>query len=175
MCLRVTRSLSLFLFVFALCDFSIKLFGADLMPLDKGRNVHLIMLGQGPLCDAKVEQRSQNTVTVRLLKTTSECGHQGELIHLSQDEVADLTAEQRLTKKRILAKVLLGSAAVAALTAVPLTSSDPESWLIVSNGVLPGFVVYGAWNAVLGRRDYLIFLNCSDRQHCFSDRNRSSQ
>jgi len=73
----------------------------------------------------------------------------------------------------VIAKVLKTTPAcgVAALGAVPLRSSDPETWLIVENAVTPGFVVWGVWKAVPQRRDYAILLTCTDSLHCFSDAN----
>jgi hypothetical protein len=48
------------IFVFALFSVASKSFAADFTSLDKGRNVHLAMIGQGPLCDAKVDSRSSD-------------------------------------------------------------------------------------------------------------------
>lgn len=157
--------------MFVLFSISPELFAADLTPLTKGRNVHLSMVGHGPLCDAKVEERSPDAVTLRLLKNTAECGRRGSLIVLTQDEAVGITPEERLTKRRVVAKVLLGIGGVAALCALPLTSSDPENWLIVANGVLPGFILYGGWRAVPRRLDYVILMKCPDSLHCFSEAN----
>jgi hypothetical protein len=160
--------------MFALFSIPMRSFGTDLMPLNKGRHVHLAMVGHGPLCDAKVQEHSPDVVTVKLMKTTPKCGPKGEMIRISEEAV-DVVPEKRLTRGRIVAKILLGIGVVAALSAIPLTNSDPESRLILANSVVPGFVVYGAWKAVPQRRDYLILLTCPDSLHCFSDANRSSQ
>jgi hypothetical protein len=160
------RFSSFFLALFSVASRSV---AADLTLLDKGRNVHLAMIGQGPLCDAKVDSRSSDFVIVRVLKTTSACGRKGTLIRLSSESIDGIAPEERLTKGRVAAKILLGLAGVAALCAVPLTSSDPETWLIVGNGVFPGFVMWGAWKIVPERRDYAILLTCPDRLHCFSE------
>ena len=109
---------------------------------------------------------------VRLAKTTSECGHKGELIRISRERVTEIAAEEHLTKGRVAAKLLLGLAGVAALCAVPLTNSDPETWLIVENGVVPTFIMYAAWKVVPRRRDYAILMTCPDSLHCFSDTDR---
>src|SRR5437879_4699122 len=126
-------------FIVTLFSLASKSFAADLTLLDKGRNVHLAMVGQGPLCDAKVDARSADFVTVRVLKATPECGGKGALIRISSESISGIAPEERLTKGRVAAKIGLGLAGVAALCAVPLTSSDPETWLIVGNGVIPGF------------------------------------
>jgi hypothetical protein len=84
----------------------------------------------------------------------------------------EIAPQKRLTRGRFAAKILLGIGGVAALTVIPLNSSDSESWLVLANGVIPGFIVYGAWKAVPNRRDYLVFITCPDRFHCFSDANR---
>jgi hypothetical protein len=152
-----------------------KSLGADLTSLSKAQHVHLAMLGFGPLCNGKVEERSADALTIKLEKTTSECGRKGETIRVAKEKVSDITPQDQLTKGRIAAKVLLGLGGVAALATIPLHSSDRESWLLLANGVLPGFIVYGAWKAVPNRRDYLVFMTCPDRFHCFSDANRSSK
>jgi len=159
------------IFVLALCSAASTSFATDLALLDKGRNVHLAMVGQGPLCDAKVDSRSADLVIVRVLKTTPACGRKGALIRISSESINGIAPEERLTKGRVAAKIGLGLAGVAALCAVPLTSSDPEAWLIVGNGVIPGFVMWGAWKIVPQRRDYAILLTCTDSLHCFSDAN----
>jgi len=151
----------------ALLAISSKSFAADLMLLDKGRTVHFAMVGHGPLCDANVQERSPDVVSVRLLKTTYECGHKGRVLRISKDQVLEILPEEHLSKERIAAKVLLALGGVAALAAIPLRSSDPESWLILANGVVPGFVAYAGWNAVSLRRDYVILLICPDSLHCF--------
>jgi hypothetical protein len=160
------------IYVLALFSVLSRLLAADLTALNKGRTVHLAMIGQGPLCDAKVDARSPDVLTVRLVKTTPACGKKGELIRISKERAMDIAPEERLTKGRVAAKILLGLAGVAALTAIPLTSSDPESWLLVANGVVPASIVYGAWKAVPRRRDFAILLTCTDSLHCFSDADR---
>lgn len=135
--------------------------------------MHLVMLGHGPLCDGKVQDHSPDSVTVRLAKTTAECGFKGAMLHISKEQVVEIAPTERLTPGRIAAKVLLGIGGVAALCAIPLNSSDPESWLLIGNPVIPGFVVYGAWQGIPKRHDYLIFLTCPDRLHCFSSTNHS--
>lgn len=142
------------------------------MLLNGGRHVHLMILGQGPLCDGKVQDRSPDLVTVRLTKSTAECGFKGAILRLSKEQVVKIAPTERLTPGRVAAKVLLGMGGVAALCAIPLNSSDPESWLLIGNPVIPGFVVYGAWRAVPKRHDYLIFLTCPDRLTCFSGASR---
>jgi hypothetical protein len=143
-------------------------FGMDLSVLNKGRNVHLAMIGNGPLCDAKVDERARLSVTLRLLKTTAECGRKGETIRLANERILELVPQKRLTRKRIAAKLLLGAAGVAALAVFPLTSPDPESWLVLENGVVPGFVMFGAWRAVPQRQDYLLLMACPDSRQCFA-------
>jgi hypothetical protein len=173
--LRIVRFFGPPLFVFALFAVSSRSFGADLMLLDKGRNVHLAMVGHGPLCDAKVHERSRDVLSVRLVKTTSDCGQKGEIVSISKEQALEIVPEERLTRGRIATNLLLGIGGVAALTTVPLRSSDSESWLILANGVVPGLIVYGAWEAVPRRRDYLILMTCPHSLHCFSDANRQSQ
>jgi len=129
--------------------------------------VHLAMIGQGPLCDAKVDSRSSDFVIVRVLKTTSACGRKGALIRISNESITGIAPEDRLTKGRVAAKILVGLAGVAALAAIPLTSSDPETWLLLGNGVLPGGIMYGAWKLVPERRDYALLLTCPDGRRCF--------
>ena len=159
------------IFILALFSVASTSVAADLALLDKGRNVHLAMIGQGPLCDAKVDSRSSDFVIVRVLKTTPACGRKGALIRISSESINAIAPEERPTKGRVAAKIGLGLAGVAALCAVPLTSSDPETWLIVGNGVIPGFILFGAWKAVPQRRDYAILMTCPDSLHCFLDTN----
>ena len=101
------------------------------------------MIGQGPLCDAKVDSRSVDFVTVKVLSASPECGRKGALIRISSERINGIAPEEHLTKGRIAAKIGVGLAGVAALAAVPLTSSDPESWLVF-NPVIPGFIMFGA-------------------------------
>ncbi|MBV9038108.1 MAG: hypothetical protein JO182_26710 [Acidobacteriaceae bacterium] len=170
--IRIGRYFGFYLLTFALFSVPLKLYGANLIPLSGGRHVHLVMLGQGPLCDAKVQDRSPELVTIRLEKTTPECGSKGETLRITKEQVVDVAPTERLTRGRFAAKFFLGLGSIAALCAIPLNSSDPESWLIVTNLVVPGFVAYGASQAIPKRHDYLIFLTCPDRLHCFSDANR---
>lgn len=145
-----------------------QLFATDLSLLDTGRNVRFVLVGQGPLCGAKVVTPSSAVVTLKLSKTTPDCGRKDQLIYLSQENVVELVPQRRLTQRRIFAKVLLGFAGVAALAAIPLTSSDPESLLILGNFAGPAMVLYGAWRAIPRRLDYLVMMTCPDRQHCLS-------
>lgn len=126
------------------------------------------MVGEGPLCDAQVEIPSSAAVTLRLLKTTVECGNKGDLIRIRAEDAVDLVPERRLTEGRVAAKLLLGAAGVGVLALYPLSSSDPESLLILGNAVIPAMVMFGAWKAVPKRLDYLVIVTCSDRRHCVS-------
>jgi hypothetical protein len=121
----------------AFAGVSVQLFGRDLSALDKGRNVRLVMVGEGPLCQGKIVSSSPAAATVRLSRTAPECGQRDQMIYVSSDNVVDLVPERHATRGRILSKVLAGCAGVAALAVVPLTSSDPESLLILANVVLP--------------------------------------
>ena len=157
-----------FLFCTVLLD-ATRLLGADLARLNEGRNVHLVMLGHGLLCDAKVQERWPDRVTLKLLKTTAECGAKGELIHLSKQKAQEIVEEERLTKRRIIAKVFAGLGAVALLAVVPLTSSHGDNWLLLGNFAIPGFAAYKASELVPSRLDYLILMTCNDSLHCFED------
>lgn len=145
-----------------------QLFATDLSLLDTGRNVRLILVGQGPLCEAKVVTPSSLVVTLKVSKATLTCGAKNQLIYVSQENVLELVPERRLTQRRILSKVLLGLAGIAAFATIPLISSDPESVLILGNFALPAIVVYAAWKAIPRRLDYLVMMTCPDRQHCVS-------
>jgi hypothetical protein len=151
-----------------LAGMPLRQFGADLTPLTAGRHVHVVMLGHGLLCDGKVQLRTPDQVTVRLRTTTAACGQRGELLRISKEQATEIAPEKRLTKGRIAARLLLGAAGIAALTAIPLTGSDPENWLFLVNGVLPGFIACGAWRVVPERTDYVVLMACPDSLHCFS-------
>jgi hypothetical protein len=126
------------------------------------------MLGHGLLCDGKVQLRTPDQVTIRLQTTTAECGQRGELLRISQKQAIEIAPEKRLTKGRIAGRLLLGAAGIAALTAIPLTGSDPENWLFLANGGLPSVIAYTAWRVVPERTDYVVLMACPDSLHCFS-------
>jgi hypothetical protein len=159
----------------ALAGVSVQLFGRDLSSLDKGRNVRLVMVGEGPLCQGKIVSSSRAAATVRLSEAAPDCGEKDQLIYLSGDNVVDLVPEHHATRGRILSKVLAGCAGVAVLAAVPLTSSDPESLLILANVVLPAAAFYAGWRIVPKRLDYLVIMNCPDRRHCVSSSQASAR
>ena len=140
------------------------------MPLTKGRHVHLAMVGYGPLCDATVQTRSSEWVTLRLVKTTAECGRKGQLIRISQEEAIEITPEKRLTKIRVMAKVLVVTSSLFALSAVAFL--NPVSAFLLANPVMEFLIGYLAWEAVPQRIDYIIRMTCSESLHCFSDANR---
>jgi hypothetical protein len=162
--MRIRRAL-----VFLLLPFvAVPLFGTDLSLLDPGRTVRLIRVGQGLLCEAKVVSPSPTVVALKLSGSTAACGAKFNQIYISAADVTELVPERRLTGGRVVAKILLGAAGVATLAAVPLTSSDPESRMILGNFAIPGTVLYVAWRAIPRGLDYLVILTCSDHQRCFS-------
>ncbi len=142
------------------------------MPLTKGCHVHLAMVGYGPLCDAKVQTRLPEWVTLRLMNTTSECGQEGQLLRISRDEAVELVPEQRLTRKRVLMKVLAVTGSVAASIAIGV--SNPVTAVLLLNPVSQALFDCVAWEAVPRRLDYLLLMTCPDRLHCFSDANRTT-
>ncbi|MBV9082974.1 MAG: hypothetical protein JOZ62_09875 [Acidobacteriaceae bacterium] len=142
---------------------------ANLTALKKGQNVHVAMVGYGHLCDTKVQDRTADMLTLSILKTTRECGVKGALIRITEPRIAELRWERRSTKRRVSARILLSMAGVGALCAVPLTSSDPETWLLVGNYAIPALVVEKIWNAVPDREDYVLMLTCTDPLLCFAE------
>lgn len=146
----------------------VQLFAKDLSALDKGRNVRLAMVGQGPLCEGKVVRSSPAVVTVKLSKAAPDCGRKDDLIYVSGANVVDLVPERSANQGRLVSKVLIGCAGVAALAAVPLTSSDPENFLILANVVLPAMLFYAGLRAVPRRVEYVLIMTCPDRRHCVS-------
>lgn len=155
-------------FFLALTALPGQLCGSDLSILDKGRNVRLTAVGQGLLCEGRVVTSSSAVVTIRLSKAAPDCGGKDQPIYVSGSNVVDLVPERRPSRGRIVSKVLVGCAGVAALAAVPLTSSDPESLLILTNPVIPAAVFYAGWRTVPKRLDYLLIMTCPDRHHCVS-------
>ena len=140
---------------------------AGFVSLNRGRNVHLAVVTRERLCDARVEERSLHVLTVRLVQTTPECGPKGAIVRIPKETIVDVFAQHRLTKRRILARVLLGIGGIAALSAIPLATGEPENWAYVANLYVPALVVSGAWLAVPERRDYLVILSCTDSSQCF--------
>ena len=136
--------------------------------LQKRQHVTIAMVGQGPLCKGKIEGSMADTVIVRLVSDTVECGVKGSMVTVSKTSVYAVSIERYLTKQRFVLKIVAAVGAVGALAIIPATSSDPESWLIMGNGVLPAFTAFGAFQAVPNARHYVLLLTCPDRFHCFS-------
>lgn len=144
-----------------------QLFADDLSILRSGQHLHIAMIGQGPLCEGTLVSARGGVVIVRTSITTLECGAKGDIMTIPKESVVNLLATRRLTKGRVALKVLAALGAVAALSAFPLNSSDPESRMIFTNLVIPAGAAYAGWRLVPERRDYVLLIPCPDRMHCF--------
>lgn len=147
---------------------SSNLFADNLAALEQGQHVRIVMVGQGPLCEGMIQSLSGDNVTLTITKGSLECGSKRDVVSIAKDHIYQLSVTRRLTKGRVALKVLAGMGAVAALAALPLTSSDREDWLILGNVALPGLVGFGASLLVPNARQYVLLLTCPDRFHCFS-------
>lgn len=143
-------------------------FGQGLARLHPGQHLRIAMVGQGPLCEAALESITGVDVSLRLTGNTIECGTQGSIVTIAKQSIYQVAVQHRLTKRRVALKILASLGAVAALAAIPLTSSDPESWLLLGNVVIPAFAAVAAWKVVPNGRQYALLILCPDRFHCFS-------
>ena len=155
--------------------FSINSFGGNLSGLQHGQHVRIVMVGEGPLCEATLEGLSDDHVTLTITNGSLECGSKGDHVSVAKDRIYQLSVTRHLTKGRVALKVLAGMGAVAALAAIPLNSSDRENLLILGNVAIPGMVGFGASLLVPKARQYLLLLTCPDRFHCFSSTNAPQQ
>jgi len=144
-------------------------FSADLSVLDRGRHVFVKMVGESVLCETKVADRMADAVTLRLSKSTRECGQQGATLQLSRQRVFDLSPIEHLSKDRLATKLLLTGIEVGTLLVLPLANTSGNTrWVVLGLLEVPiYFIAQAAWHLVPLRHDYLLSIACPDRQHCF--------
>jgi hypothetical protein len=127
------------------------------------------MVGGAWLCDGKVESVSGVGLALRLTSDTIECGQKGALVTVPASALYSVRNEKMLTKGRVALKIAAALGAIAAVAAIPLTSSDPESLLIIANPVIPGLAGLAGWSVVPAGKRHVLLITCPDRFHCFSD------
>lgn len=152
------------LYLAALCGAVLQ--AANLALLHKGQHLHLAVVAHGELCEVRLKQRLPHSLTVQVISGKSVCGSKDSVISIPEELILDMSPEETLTKRRIAARCLLGVGGLAVLSAVPLTSSDPETWFLIANPVTPAFSAFLGRKAMPARRDYFVLLNCPDPASC---------
>jgi hypothetical protein len=133
------------------------------------QRIRVAMVGEGSLCEGTVESVSGVGLTMRLISDTVECGAKGNIETIAKESIYAVSTERHLTKGRIALKILAGMGAMAALAAIPLTSSDPESLLVLGNYAIPAMAGFAGWSVIPNAKRYVVLITCPDRFHCFAD------
>jgi hypothetical protein len=142
-------------------------YAQDLSALQRGQLLRIAMVGQGPMCEARLVRQTDDGILLHMLTTGMECGTRGQTVRILKDQVSEVRVRARLTTARTALRVLAGLGAVAGAGAIAAHVGGVEGAFFA----IPAapLAASGAWMLVPHRREAVLFITCPDRFHCFSE------
>jgi hypothetical protein len=147
--------------------FAFDLVAQNLAGVHAKQRIRVAMVGEGSLCEGTIESVTGVGLTMRTRSDTVECGVKGSIATIAKESIYAISTERHLTKGRLALKIVAAMGAIAALATIPLTSSDPESLLVLGNYAIPATAGFIGWSLVPSARRQVVLITCPDRFHCF--------
>lgn len=150
-------------FYFILLILTLQIASAETVAeLKVGSHVHLALETYEPLCDGIVSKHVLDVVTIKLSKTTPECGVKGNTIIVASDNVTEISSQSSTERGATAKRVARTASGVAMIAAFRFAPPEARELLFVANGVVLPLLALHEARRHSPRVEYTLVLVCAD-------------